>query len=76
LAAIREGAKARVPEEKRAVMGGATKDLRNSGILDGVIKVGDTLPAFAFASARSADVTSDELLARGAVVLSVFRGSW
>ena len=76
LAAIREGAKARVPEEKRAVMGQATEDLRASGILDGTAKVGDTLPAFALDSARGAEVRSDQLLARGAVVLTVFRGSW
>jgi hypothetical protein len=62
LAAIREGAKARVPEEKRAVMGQATKDLRETGILDGVIGVGDTLPPFALASARGGEVTSGELL--------------
>ena len=76
LAAIRKGAAERVPAEKRAIMGQATKDLRASGILDRVAKVGDTLPAFALDSARGAEIRSADLLTRGAVVLTVFRGSW
>ena len=76
LAAIREGAKKRIPEDKRAEMGRATKELRESGIMDGVIKVGDTLPEFALGNANGDTVTSSDLLARGPVVLTVFRGVW
>ncbi len=69
------GAK-RIPEERRAVMRGATEDLRRSGILDGVAKVGDRFPAFALNNADGEPVRSSDLLARGAVVLTVFRGAW
>jgi hypothetical protein len=48
---IRKGADKRIPPDKRAIMHRATDDLRASGILDGVIKVGDRLPAFALKSA-------------------------
>ena len=47
LDAIRQGADKRIPPDKRAIMHRATDDLRASGILDGVIKVGDPLPPFA-----------------------------
>lgn len=76
LDALREGAKKRVPEEKRAIMGRATADLRASGILDRVAGVGDSLPAFSLTNARGQVVQSADLLGMGAVVLTVFRGSW
>jgi len=76
LAKLREGAAKRIPEEKRAVMGQATKDLRASGIMDSVIKVGDPLPAFALTNAGGDLVSSADLLAKGTVVLTVFRGHW
>ena len=76
LAAIRAGGAKRIPEDKRAIMGRATQELRDSGIMDRVIKVGDTLPAFSLANADGEVVGSADLLARGAVVLTVFRGHW
>jgi hypothetical protein len=76
LAALRAASAERIPPEKRAVMQQATKELRESGIMDRMIKVGDPLPRFALANADGADVFSDDLLAKGAVVLTVFRGHW
>jgi hypothetical protein len=76
LAAIQEGANKRIPPDKRAIMHRATDDLRTSGILDGVIKVGDRLPGFALKSSRGQEVRSSELLAKGPLVLTVFRGAW
>ena len=76
LDALREGSAKRIPEDKRAVMHRATDDLRNSGIMDGVAKVGDPLPAFALNNAQGTEVKSADLLAKGAVVLTIFRGSW
>ncbi len=46
LAAIREMAKTRQPPEVRAVMHRATEDLRASGIMDRVAKVGTVAPDF------------------------------
>lgn len=73
---IRAGGAKRIPPERLAIMHRATDDLRNSSIMNGVIKVGDPLPAFALPNADGLEVRSSDLLARGAVVLSVFRGSW
>ena len=76
LAAIREAGAKRMPEEARAKMGAATKSLTESGIMDRVIKVGDRLPAFSLPNAADTTVTSADLLAKGAVVLTVYRGHW
>ncbi len=76
LDALREAGGKRIGEEKRVVMRRATEDLRQSGILDGVAKVGDRFPAFALNNADGELVRSSDLLARGAVVLTVFRGAW
>ncbi len=76
LAEIRAAGAKRIPEDKRAIMGRATQELRDSGIMDGVIRVGDTLPAFSLANAHGEVVSSADLLAKGAVVLTVFRGHW
>ena len=76
LAEIRAAGAKRVPEDKRAIMGKATADLRESGIMDGVIKVGDTLPPFSLSNADGETVSSADLLAKGPVVLTVFRGHW
>ena len=73
---IRQGSDKRIPPDKRAIMHRATDDLRASGILDGVIKVGDPLPPFALRNAFGEEVRSSELLANGPLVLTVFRGSW
>ncbi len=75
LAALLEKRSAR-PQEIRDALGGAVKDLVASGIMDGVVKVGDTLPPFALKNQDGVEVTSQDLLAKGAVVLTVFRGHW
>ena len=76
LARIQEGADQRIPPDKRAIMHRATNELRASGIMDGVIKVGDPLPGFALNNSRGREVRSADLLAKGPVVLTVFRGTW
>jgi hypothetical protein len=73
---IRQGADKRIPPDKRAIMHRATEDPRASGILDGVIKVGDPLPPFALQNAFGQEVRSSGLLANGPLVLTVFRGTW
>ncbi len=76
LDAMREASGKRIPADKRVVMGQATVDLRESGILHGVAKPGDRLPEFSLRNAHGVEVHSADLLGQGAVVLSVFRGTW
>ena len=76
LDAMRNRFEGRVPAEKRAVMHRVTEDLRASGALSRVIKTGTPLPAFMLRNSHGQEVRSPNLLAKGAVVLTVFRGSW
>jgi len=76
LAAIREGAKKRMPPEALAMMGNATAKLRASGIMDGAVKVGDPMPAFTLKNHNGADVSSSALLQKGPLVVTFFRGKW
>ena len=76
LAKIRTASADRIPAEAREVIGRTNEILRNSGLLDNAIKVGDKLPAFSLQNAHGQTVESSALLAQGAVVLTVFRGVW
>jgi hypothetical protein len=73
---IKEGAIKRIPADKLEQMLAATNQLRASGIMDGVIQAGQKLPPFALRNQHGAEIRSEDLLARGAVVLTVFRGHW
>jgi hypothetical protein len=76
LAATRAAAEKRIPPERAAIMERATEDLRRSGILDRIVQVGQPAPFFDLAGHDGRRVSSPELLKRGPMVLSFFRGSW
>jgi hypothetical protein len=69
-------AASRVPPERRAIMERATADLRASGIMTDVAAVGDTAPMFRAPNYDGRTVDSRDLLARGHLVVSFFRGAW
>ena len=73
---IRESAAERIPADSIAVMHRATEYLRASGIMDRVLKVGDTMPSFNIENTRGETVNSADLLAKGPLVVSFFRGKW
>lgn len=76
LDAMREMSKTRVPAEARAVMERSINDLRASGIMNRVARVGQTAPDFTLPSAEGRSVSLTELRAHGPVVLSFYRGRW
>jgi hypothetical protein len=73
---IREAAKTRIPPETRAVMERSIEDLRASGILQRVARVGQPAPGFTLPGVAGAPVSLADLRARGPVVLSFYRGRW
>ena len=73
---IREGAKQRIPEEVRTIMGKATNELRESGIMDRALKDGDNLPSFELPNWDGEIVSSADLLQRGNLILTFYRGVW
>lgn len=58
------------------VMHRATTELIASGLADRALKAGDVAPSFALSDAEGHVVGSKELLARGPLVVSFYRGVW
>ena len=50
--------------------------LRDAGVGQEALRAGDTAPDFALSSAEGRIVTLADLLAKGPVVLSFYRGKW
>ena len=73
---IRAASKTRVPPEAQAIMQRSVDDLRASGILDRIVRVGQPAPDFTLPNAAGAPVSLADLRARGPVVLSFYRGRW
>ncbi len=73
---IREGFAAKAPESAKTIMSRATNDLRASGILDRIPKVGDMLTPFELLDTEGESVRSEDLLAKGPLVVTVYRGVW
>jgi hypothetical protein len=65
----------RAPEQV-ALMHRAVDELRASKAADRALKVGDRAPEFTLPNAEQRDVGSRELLARGPLVVTFYRGRW
>ena len=76
LSALKKGVEAQAPKEAVEIMHRATDDLRNSGILEQTVKVGDRAPDFSLTNADGQEFRLQELLSEGPVVLSFYRGKW
>jgi AhpC/TSA family len=76
LDAMREASKARIPAEARAVMQGSIDELRTSGIMERIARVGQMAPDFTLPNGSGQPVRLADLVARGPVVLSFYRGRW
>lgn len=76
LNARRAGAKDRFSVAQLAVMRRATEDLRTSGIVERALKAGERAPEWQLADGSGNAVCSRDLLKRGPLVLTFFRGVW
>ena len=73
---LRAGSADRIPADSRKIMHRAVEDLRASGIESRVIGVGKTAPAFELPNIHGEIVRSAELLGRGPLVVTFYRGFW
>lgn len=64
------------PPEVRAIMERATAELITSGAAARTLKAGDRAPVFTLEAHGGAPLSSADLLARGPLVLSFYRGVW
>jgi hypothetical protein len=82
LTAIRRGAEGdgtkpgRIPPDFLRIMHRVTADQRASGFRAHMPGVGQPAPAFALPNQDGVTVASAELLARGPLIVSFFRGQW
>ena len=76
LDAFRENFEKQVPPQALAIMHRATDDLRNSGIMDRAVKVGDKAPDFTLRNTSGQEVSLGRLLSKGPVILGFYRGRW
>ena len=65
----------RLPEVV-ATMHRAMDELRASGAVQRVLKVGERAPEFVLPNAEETPVDSKQLLARGPLVVTFYRGRW
>lgn len=76
LSQFKAGFQKQVPPEVIALMNKDTEDLRNSGILKKVPKVGDNLPNFILSNQDGKNISLLDLQSRGPVIINFFRGAW
>ena len=76
IASLKSQIEQKLPASTRAIMDQATSNLKSSGIMDGVVKVGEALPSFTLPSQDGMPVDLARLLVDGPLVVSVFRGAW
>ena len=66
----------RIPPEIQGLMAADTERLKQSGIEDNSLKAGDKAPSFTLPNAKGEQISSADLLAKGPLVLSFYRGGW
>jgi hypothetical protein len=76
LDAIRAAFLERAPAEAAEIMHRTTQALIDSGQAERALGEGDRMPAFELPDSRGQTVRSADLLARGPLVLTFFRGHW
>jgi hypothetical protein len=64
------------PPEAFALVNQTLADLAQTGIREAVLKVGDVAPSFTLPDQEDRLVHSQELLAKGPLVLVFYRGMW
>ena len=71
-----EESRQHLPEAYYTILRKSVAYLRDSGLFDGALKVGEPLPPFRLPSSAGRLVEARDLLSRGPLVVSFFRGDW
>lgn len=72
----KETLEANIPQDVLNIMHKATKELEDSGIQQKVLKVGQDMPAFELHDQNNESVNSNDLLSKGPLVITFYRGQW
>ena len=73
---LRRGAVDRIPADAREIMHNAVESLRAPSVMERILKAGEPAPAFALTNTEGVTVRSSDLLARGPLVVTFYRGLW
>ncbi|WP_422931804.1 peroxiredoxin-like family protein [Singulisphaera sp. PoT] len=73
---FREKSAKNAPPERIRVYEQGIEELRKAGIVEKALKVGDRAPEFELPDATGKEVKLSELLARGPVIITWYRGGW
>lgn len=76
LAAHKAKSSAKRPPEVREILDRGTSELRASGIMERVLKVGALAPRFDLQNQHGVMMSSADLLRQGPLVLTFYRGHW
>ena len=76
LNAIRTEFENTAPAEVIGIMHRVNDDLKNSGILEKALKVGDKVPDFSLPDTKGNSIPLSSYLEKGPLVLTFFRGQW
>lgn len=66
----------KIPDDVQDKMRRATRELKESGQAEKALKAGDKMPSFELENTLGERIASDELLRKGPLVLTFFRGAW
>ena len=66
----------KLPEEVRKIMTTEAERLAQSGIADQGLKKGEKAPAFSLPNGAGKTLSSADLLSKGPLVVSFYRGGW
>tara|TARA_B100000676_G_scaffold121209_1_gene120857 strand:- start:4889 stop:5137 length:249 start_codon:yes stop_codon:yes gene_type:complete len=73
---IRNDAPSRLGPDFLAAAERSVRELRESGIVERFAKIGELVPAFEALNARGESIRLTDLIAKGPVVISFYRGGW
>jgi len=76
LDSMKEKFEASLPPEVKAVMHRATDDLAQSGVMEKVLQPGMEMAHFSLVDEEGNSVNSQDLVAKGPLVVSFYRGVW
>ncbi|KAN0113281.1 AhpC-TSA domain containing protein [Hyaloscypha variabilis] len=76
LSAVYEGFQKNAPAQVVQTINAANSDFQSTFKNKSTIKAGDKLPFFVLSDALGKEVTSEELLKKGPLLISFYRGSW
>ena len=76
LNALKTNFESKAPKEALEIMHRATDDLRESGILNGILNLGAKIPDFSLKNADGTECHSKDILSESSMILTFYRGKW